>query len=570
MAGEWNNMKDKMGQSTGGPSPADWEAMRAKIDAQPALSPVAGAKPWFAWILAAGLGLSIGLGAWYISVSSSSPSESNPQDFVGQEQVQNSPEQEQTNDALVDSDPTLQEDINPIKDLLKQPFKETESRLSQDDPNASLANTKAIARSAVANLYESAAEVESATSIEEEPTAAMIGTEDKASEEAIVPIKDPAEPASFAAATTSDGASLQSSKGEKEANNQAMNEVAGSEGQRDESDFKTKENGPINDSDNGIAKAQEREAGEADKAAEVGEIGEAGKIGEADKALTSQDETIPPSSSVPEELESEGSGNDREATSLEEAMRPKTAGQLADNQVSPPFINPKTGFRLTAANLSLGLQSDLKSMSPLIYGSSFDLQWQRERQFFSVGLAYYQVQEPYEVNFLESTERIDSTFKEQIEDRTVIEVSRVWVIDSFQAGRYVYDTTITIVRDTNIVLQVDTNQIETSIVKQVERQYSYAELPLLYGYEFGANRLRFRMAGGLALQQAVSYSDNEGGTQSRFGLSALMQPEMLWQLNPAWSLSGRVQLRYPLQSDFVLYQDRALRYSFQLGVSYRW
>lgn len=570
MAGEWNNMKDKMGQSTGGPSPADWEAMRAKIEAQPALSPVAGAKPWFAWILAAGLGLSIGLGAWYISVSSSSPSESTTQDFVGQAQFQNSPEQEQTNDDLVDSDPTLQEDINPNKDLSKQPFKETESRMSQDDPNASLANPKAIARSAVTNLNASAADVESATSIEEEPTAGMISAEAKASEEAIIPIKDPAKPASFAAGTASDTASRPSLEGEKEANNQALNEVAVSEGQRDESDFKTKENGPIIDSDNGIAKAKEKEADEADEADKVGEIDEAGKIGEADKALTGNAETTPPSSTIPEKIESDGSENEREATSLEGAMRPKTAEQLADNQVSPPFINPKTGFRLTAANLSLGVQSDLKSMGPFIYGSSFDLQWQRERQFFSAGLAYYQVQEPYQINFLESTERFDSTYKEQIEDRTVIEVSRVWVIDSFQAGRYVYDTTITIVRDTNIVLQVDTNQIETSIVKQLERQYSYAELPLLYGYEFGANRLRFRMAGGLALQQAVSYSDNEGGTQSRFGLSALMQPEMLWQLNPAWSLSGRVQLRYPLQSDFVLYQDRALRYSFQLGVSYRW
>ena len=523
MAGDWKNMKDKMGQSTGGPSPADWEAMRAKIDAQPALSPASGAKPWLAWFLIGGIGLSIAIGAWYFLSFGPEAAIPTQQEVAADPVLQNEPSNEMNDLPLVASDAISEEEgnkANSTTGLESQEGQDHTQGTEFNNLNAELAATLSTAGDLGTDGVERNEALVAGNSQQETKTEELVGS----------PIRRQA----------------------NEALKSAMNDRKAAE---------TRFDSPLMES-----KAEEfRDQGPGENGDEPNsrESGIDDSIGDLDAPSLDSSSTHNVKGESPLD-----SGPDKPASEFD-ALNNLERPSLPD-QINPPFINPKTGFRLSAANVGLNVQSDLVAHGPLIYGLEFDLQWHRNRQFFSAGLAYYQVQEPYQVNSLESLQRIDSTFKEQIEDRTVIEVSRVWVIDSFQAGRYVYDTTITIVSDTNIVLQVDTNQIETSIVKQLERKYSYAELPLLYGYEFGANRLRFRMAGGLALQQAVSYSDNEAGTQSRFGLTALMQPEMLWQLNPTWSLSGRMQLRYPLQNDFVLYQNRALRYSFQLGVSYRW
>ena len=112
MAGDWKNMKDKMGQSTGGPSPADWEAMRAKIDAQPALSPASGAKPWLAWFLIGGIGLSIAIGAWYFLSFGPEAAIPTQQEVAADPVLQNEPSNEMNDLPLVASDAISEEEGN--------------------------------------------------------------------------------------------------------------------------------------------------------------------------------------------------------------------------------------------------------------------------------------------------------------------------------------------------------------------------------------------------------------------------------------------------------------------------
>jgi len=49
-----------------------------------------------------------------------------------------------------------------------------------------------------------------------------------------------------------------------------------------------------------------------------------------------------------------------------------------------------------------------------------------------------------------------------------------------------------------------------------------------------------------------------------------MQPALNWHLSDQWSILARAQMRYPLLQDVALFEEQRLRYSFQMGVSYRW
>lgn len=253
---------------------------------------------------------------------------------------------------------------------------------------------------------------------------------------------------------------------------------------------------------------------------------------------------------------------------VEEEAAPASQAEVSEKP--KPFIPASAGFALNRVNFAAGLTHDFRTPSTFAYGFGFDLQWQKQRQFFSAGLSYYRIEQGLSRSTLLNRSRIDSTWKQEVEPKEVTEIRRIWVIDSFQAGRYVNDTIVRTVVDTSVILQVDTNQYQTNFVKQVVRPYYYAELPLLYGYQFGRGPWQLQVAGGVALQQAIAYSNDEDGSRSLFGMSALMQPALAWRYNDRWSALARVQLRYPLQQDVALYEEPALRYSFQLGVSFRW
>ncbi len=509
MAGEWNRMKDKMGAPSGGPSPADWEAMRAKIDAQPALAPKAGKNPWYGWLIAASLGLMVGLGSWY---------------FGGTDNGQN------------ESPAQVNQSVDPIMEPSESaPISNKENHGNQND------DAQAEVESNSSKHLEKS--LENAIAQEESKD----GVSTKANQSALPVLNETAE------------------------KRQAIEENKLSTSQ----DFKDKDRVALSEMDQGNTRSEaENRSMEGTSLEESLSSEEKSKIAIADEPEAvetiedSNNQGAATESGIPVEglVDSDQDDIDQNRKSMVDS----SGTQVAAPSEAKPFISPNTGFKLGGASSYIGAMHELRSQSPLVYGGGFELQWYNKGQYFSAGLAYYRIEQVYEQNVLNNYSRIDSSWKLNVEDKEVLEVSRIWVIDSFQAGHYEYDTTRTIVQDSTYVLQVDTNQLGSSIVKQLERPFYFAELPLLYGYGIRSGNWNFRLAGGLALQQAIAYSNDESGSKSLFGVTALLQPQIDWRLNDRWSVLSRVQLRYPIKQEFVLYEQTKLRYSFQMGVSYRW
>ncbi|WP_421752603.1 hypothetical protein [Croceimicrobium sp.] len=512
---DWDKLKDKIGANADGPTPADWEAMQAKIAAQPALTPAASKNIWFSWLVAGLIGLMIGMGSWYFWPHSSGESVVGNSDSSLESPVQNN--SKQTTVGIPDAD----------RDVERQEGPSMGSSELEIDPNLKEEGQES-GYSAVAFSPEGE-------------------TQDE--------VADQAE-AAVAAMDVQNGESTPSVY---ESNNPPSSEKAN----------ETEE--PLN---------EEVQGKPFEKSAASSEIEGKPELN-SDETLTNLDlnrEFNTAHSDDKSEKDSQMAGNSlddeesAEPTKISQAEKAEDAEEplLAPDEEDEEFIRRESGFELNRISVLTGVQNDLKSNSLWAYGASAELQWQKRHQFFSLGLGYYRVEQPYSINVPSQKMRIDSIWQTNIQDREVIEVSRQWVIDSFQAGHYVYDTTRRIVSDTTINLSVDTNQYLTNIVNQRVRAYYYAELPLLYGYQMGKGNWQFQLAGGLALQQVLAYSEDESGSQSLFGMSALLQPGASWRFSDRWSVLGRVQLRYPLQQDFVLYNRNELRYSFQLGVSYHW
>ncbi len=510
MAREWNRLKDKLGGSEG-PNPSDWEAMRAKIDAQPTLAPVNN-RLWLGWLVAGTIGVVIGLGSWLFWPGGELPATKNIENRMEQSME---PESSYFNlEEEVTSENTKQEHVeSPVQ------TPQNLDHTAVQEPQAPIESTAA----AVADVSQ-----ELAPTMDFDEVSQLVETDESSSPDITNPLAESsAEPLNLESETDQSESTPQI---EEPANEELGNQPAeaGDNSQATAASTEADQQSPLIDS-TFLEADEDRLDQRVDDSAE-----------EADSEYNSSDETG------------------------------KLDVPAADSESNAPFLDPRTGFKLNRFSAFGGMSHELREGSPLVYGGGIEFAWQKDRQFFTAGLGYYRIEQPYDQTTSITRNQIDSTWSTEITNREVINVSRVWVIDSFQAGRYVYDTTVTTVRDTSTVLRVDTNQIGTSIVKQLERPYYFAELPLLYGYDFGNANWRLRLAGGVALQQAISYSDDENGSKTTFGLSALLQPELEWRFNRQWSVISRWQLRYPLQEGFVLYEQTKLRYSFQMGVSYRW
>jgi len=509
MAGEWNKMKDKMGAPSGGPSPGDWEAMRAKIDAHPSLAPKAGQNPWLGWLIAGSLGLLIGLGTWYFW----SP--------VNVEQL-DKPNQ---SISTVDSEEAKPEaSVDPITSSDTETINEGAIKVQEVEEKSNVAVTENASQAGLTDNTETALDESTSINVDDnvnasrQPKEELAAADKKAS--SVINTQE-SKMLSMQDHTMADA----ESKIESEKENESIGlDVEANEGMSSDQNKSSNLNSEGADT-----------AGEPD----------------LDPALATQSQDQDAEPALDSILQNS------------EAPKPGPAN-------SKPFMDPKTGFKLGGASTFVGAMHELRAQSPLVYGGGFDLQWYNKRKYFSAGISYYRIEQVFEQKTHQTYSRIDSSWKLNVEDKEVLEVSRVWVIDSFQAGHYVYDTTRTLVRDSTYVLQVDTNHLGSSIVNQVERPYYFAELPLLYGYGLRSGNWNFRLAGGLALQQAIAYSNDESGSKSLFGVTALLQPQIDWRLNDRWSVLSRVQMRYPIKQEFVLYEQAKLRYSFQMGVSYRW
>lgn len=521
MAGEWNKMKDKMGSSRGGAQPADWEAMLGKINAQPALAPKSTGKAWLTWFMAASLGLVLALGGWYLGSRSEANANQNeadsPQNF----------NLNQESNLSGRSDNKGNSPQEPERVIIKEPSFQAQELENLDYSSEPTNQAAAIVKEETKPNQLDKKQTTSPAEFTNTAAAASLRVEEAAQEALKPEVNKPVEnPSSIIASETEE-----------------PNEERSNEWTKAESEANSKPDLAAADIVNTSSSAF------ADK--------NSGEESLSDTDFIATNDSVPTNDSVA-------------AAIMIKSKDRVDKSSLPDESNPPPFIDARTGFKLNAASAYLGFMHEIRSNSPWAYGAGMELQWQRKRQYFSAGLAYYDMRQPYELVSNQLITNIDSSWNQQIRDREVLEVSRIWVIDSFQAGRYVYDTNVRIVSDTSYVLQVDTNQIGSRIVNKLERPYSFVEMPLVFGYNFGNGPWQFRLAGGVALQQALAYSDNESRSKSLFGISALLQPQLDWRINKQWSIFNRVQLRYPIQQEFVLYEQVKLRYSFQMGVSYRW
>lgn len=513
MAEDWDKLKDKLGAYASGPTPADWEAMQTKIAAQPSLQPATAATSWLNWLVAGFLGLVLGISAVYFW-----PAVSGEQ--TGKEQS-------------VDNAFQNQNSIPPSDDNV------IESNLLLDAPQTAATGNEENANTPLAPRLNEANETESPTinELEQSLSPELLPNGKQISAESA---------ASVASASQSNSEARILGDNLQEMPARDLSSIAGPP------NLVSSNPDPAGAEPNIKESAEESTSNLAPAKSEM-EAREETEINlPATKPAVAAD-TLAGLASLTE-------GDDR--------SKDESPSSASENPA--PFIAPSTGFKMEQVNMSTAWNYDFRSPATSVYGIGLELQWNKQRQFFTVGLGYYRIEQGIEQSRFASETRLDSTWKQVIENREEIEIRRIWVIDSFQAGHYENDTIRRMVVDTTITLQVDTNQYQTKIVSQTVRPYYYAELPLLYGYRFGKGPWQAQLAGGVALQQAIAYSMDEDGSRSLFGISALIQPALTWRFSDQWSALARVQMRYPLIQDVALYEEPVLRYSFQLGVSFRW
>lgn len=505
MARDWKNIKDKLQADGQGPSAADWEAMQAKIAAQPSLNPPARRPLWLSWAIAGALGVLLGWSTWYFMP-------------LGQEQEELTvkPEIKATEKPAESVD--LNQEMKSSSEELELKLKDNAEKIAVEPKLSNSTELKEGKRTS------SKSELESLAKSEQSRREEALASDESAGSTAPLPLNQ------------------KSSQGERPSTDGREEQLPSENNNLPKPSLDLK---PGQEAALSAPQASEEVSSETPSENKAGQI--------------------PPS--VPA-LKDEASEKDPAETS-EPKVDGNEAGEAKLPAAEEDFVHRNTGFRLAQANLSLSYLHDFNRPATYAPGLNFDLEWQKGAQFLSAGLAYHQLNLAQEKMVSVSSISIDSSYRQEIASREVIEVRRNWVIDSMFHGHYVYDTIRRTVVDTNFILEIDTNQYRSNFVRQSVKRFYYAELPIMYGYRWRLDRINIALAGGIALQQAVAYQDETSNAVSQFGMSALLQPQIAWSVSERWSLLGRVQMRYPLQES-VLFEDKALRYSFQLGVSFHW
>ncbi len=533
MANHWKKLSDKLGSSAEGPNDADWAAMERMIADQPALQ----AKKSSGLLLKAAL---ISFGSliliatlWFFNTDHSANSPApvslqnniatpNPklnnasiEDQVSKESLTNSTEQKSKAENIEKQTPpsaTLAR--NPQQSQRSQPAakqkEEYFNNLKSSDENTVVAKTKASVRNQRNTKNASA---------EEQNSPGYIKRSTKAESET-----------SFqeALAEDSDGSLIPKSPSKAETLAQAPGAAA-------EENVENK-NAP-NLEDDPLALAQ---------------VEGFGTVEDSTKSPTNEPEPTINSSDSPAEIMLEEPG--------------KVASPSASEE---DFINPATGFKLQSLKLALGGASNFKN--PMGYGfqAALDFQWNRNNWFFQSGLSLSQDYQTLEYKLIENQLLIDSSYALDVSSRQVPVITRIWVIDSINAGHYEIDTTFQTLIDTNIVLNLDSNEYQVSYPKTKQIRFQYAELPILYGYQKQLGAWNISLAAGISVQQALAVKDENYSRSESFSLAFLVQPSISYRISQQWSVFTRLRLQEQVVEN-RLFQTNQSPYSCQLGVSYHW
>jgi hypothetical protein len=233
------------------------------------------------------------------------------------------------------------------------------------------------------------------------------------------------------------------------------------------------------------------------------------------------------------------------------------------------FINPATGFKLQSLNIGIGAASSFKGSSSFGLQAAIDFQWERENWFFLGGISISQDSRQLNYSSRQNEILIDSSWTLNIVSRQEPIITRLWVIDSLNAGHYELDTTFQTVIDSNLIQNIDTTQYQISYPKSKQIRFQYAELPILYGYQLQRGPWRYALAGGISLQQAIAINDEDYSRDEDFSFAIMLQPSVSYKLNQHWAVFTRLRLQQQVIQN-RLFQTNQSPYSCQVGVSYHW
>lgn len=511
MAEGWNKITDKADQGKfEGPFAGDWEAMNAKIEAQPALntSPKKGAWWW-------GVGgvllilLSVGIAYWFYDSDQKlmdSSARENAIEQVSEPQKNNQSIAKQNNaEDLVDNqksisleeettfESTSDESMNPEEDL----YKATSIKEEEGLENTVLAVKPFKQDQSNENLVISEMTTDEPPQEEEKPIEERLEMEPV---ESIASIEN----------TEVESGSTQNLP---ESNTEVMTS---------------------------------EEVTNDDAKAEV------------------ESEVIAEELSVEEEKVSE----EQEEVTVEEIASTMVSRDEEDDDDEIQPVNLRShGFRMNSISLGGKYLTDY-SGDFHASGVGVDIDIQKGNWLFNTGVSYYSLNRNlYATNTYEKQNYTE--IRTTAWDTTVtISPDSVWIIDGPFLGHYVNtsDTSTTI--DSTVTSRTDTSTTRITAQEETRVKLSYIEVPLLVGQRFKFNRLAIDLYGGVALSQITSSNQEGGNISEKFGVSAVLQPGLRYYITEKWSVFGRSGLRYSLVAD--QFREKKIYSNFHLGLTYHW
>lgn len=512
MAEGWNKITDKADQGKfEGPFASDWEAMNAKIDAQPALntSPKKGAWWW-------GVGgvllmlLSVGIAYWFYD----------------------------SDQKLMDS--SVRENII---EQVSNPQKNNQSITKQNNAEDLVGGQKSIS-------IEERTAFESTNNKSINPEEDLFNVTSNKEEEGLENTVESVKPV----------------KQDQSNENLVIFEVTTDVPLQEEEEKPIEERLEIEPVES-IASIEntEVESGSTQNLPESNtEVMTSEEVTNDDAKAEVESEVIAEESPVEEEKVSE----EQEEVTVEEIASTMVSRDDEEEEDEIQPVNLRShGFRMNSISLGGKYLTDYTGD---FYGSGVgvDIDIQKGNWLFNTGVSYYSLNRNlYATNTYEKQNYTE--IRTTAWDTTVaISPDSVWIIDGPFLGHYVNtsDTTTTI--DPTVTSRTDTSTTRITAQEETRVKLSYIEVPLLIGQRFKFNRLAIDLYGGVALSQITSSNQEGGDVSEKFGVSAVLQPGLRYYITEKWSVFGRSGLSYSLVAD--QFREKKIYSNFHLGLTYHW
>ena len=285
-------------------------------------------------------------------------------------------------------------------------------------------------------------------------------------------------------------------------------------------------------------------------------------------ALSSDEEkssAVNPSSN---KMESDSAGGEPELLLRADSLlnlQPKTAPEEA---APAPFVSPGTDIEIYSLQWTSGYSSQFRPRGWQQWQTGADFYFQRNNLMLNTGIYFGERWFNRDDSYTQRSTSVDSTWIRNIETRNELQITKIWVIDSFFAGHYELDTSIVQVTDTTYGLRIDTTKVITDITEETRIAESFVAIPLTVGYRYNFGRWDVMGNVGAVFRQVTTASPERTNRQSNFGADLLLRPELRYRIGSHWDIFTRLSMRYPVVQNSELPQ-KSPSYGGQIGVAVR-